>query len=104
MARRPIDYRRLRDLVSPLDVLHLTNCYSGKRERAGYRGPCPVHRSSSSTSRSLSVQGPLWHCHRCRRGGDALELWCLVRGVDHLTGAYQLCEQLRIDPPYLCNR
>lgn len=102
MARRPIDYRALRSMVSAADVLRLINWHTGRYEPAGYRGPCPIHRSSSSSSRSLSAQGPLWHCHRCRRGGDALELWCQVHGVDWLTGAYQLCEVLRIDPPYLC--
>lgn len=101
MARRPIDYQALRDQVDVERVLSVLGWRTGAREPAGYRGPCPLHEPCPRRSRSLSVGRYRWYCHRCRVGGDALELWYRVRGGSRLDAAYQMCDALGIAPPIL---
>ncbi|MGH3526756.1 MAG: CHC2 zinc finger domain-containing protein [Pseudonocardiaceae bacterium] len=98
---RPLDLRLLRGLVRPIDVLAAMAWTPTTRERASIRGPCPIHGSRSRFSRSLSVADRWWRCHSCGAHGDALELYRLIHRKPVLEAAYELCDLLAIDPPYL---
>lgn len=47
-----------------------TSSVAGER-----RGPCPIHASNSPRSRSFAVKGEAWYCHKCKTGGDVIDLW-----------------------------
>ena len=58
--RRAIDFRRLREQVSLRDVLQLLGWQTQRGESVErlsgeVRGPCPVHKSSSATSRCFEA-------------------------------------------------
>lgn len=60
------------------------------------RGNCPLPGHAGGTSRSFyclkDEQGRYskWHCHRCGVGGDVLDLWAVLRGLEHLNVAQQM--------------
>lgn len=98
---RPLDFTALRDVIRPIDVL-LRRGWS-PRYHCGdvYRGECPIHRSTSRSSRVFSCQSRVWYCHKCRRGGDAVRLYAILEGVSDLAAAHALCERFAIPKPYL---
>ena len=97
----PINFRILRELISPLQALQL-EAWPGRREPCGqWRGPCPIHGSHSTTSRSLSVGARVAYCHVCRWSGDSIQLWATIHGMTLLEAAWDLCGEFAIDPPLL---
>jgi hypothetical protein len=72
----PIDYREARSRVRLAEVLDLIGFAASWRRGAQVRGPCPVHRSRTPTSRSFAADHgkQLWHCFRCGAGGNGLDL------------------------------
>jgi DNA primase len=82
-----VDFRQARAEVRLADVLQLLGWTARTRVGAQVRGACPVHRSSSPTSRVFSahLERGLWQCFRCGAAGNALELWAQVTGQ----GIYQ---------------
>lgn len=100
MARlRPIDFRRLRSLVRPVQVLERMGWRATwVRSTSLMRGPCPIHGSGPG-SRSLVVSPSVVYCHKCHWTGDALALWCKWKGLKVLDGAYDLCQTLGVSPP-----
>ena len=53
------------------------------RARGRYmRGACPLcGRGKNSEAFQAEVKGPLWHCHSCGEGGDAIKLEMLLGGL-----------------------
>jgi hypothetical protein len=101
LKRRPINFRLLRDMIEVRQVLALLHSPCAKEPNGDWRGPCPIHGSHDTSSRSLDVKREIAHCHRCGWRGDALQLWTDYHKMDRLDAAYDLCDRLRIDPPYL---
>lgn len=102
-ARRPIDFPALRRLVSMTMVLELLG-YEPRSTRGGQlRGPCPLHHSSSATSRSFSVNLELncYHCFKCGRAGNALDLWAEATRQPPYDAALDLGLRLNLEVPYL---
>ncbi len=65
-----------------------------------HRGPCPIH-GSASRSRSMSVCSRVWYCHKCKIGGDVLDLWARLTGVwDWPCVAVDLCRRAGVQVPY----
>lgn len=105
MSRPPVDFRVLRDMVGVRDVLALLAWDYSWHRGDEWRGPCPLHATSARRSRVFRAQGHIWYCHRCHRGGDALELWAATHpGQAKLEAAYELCAALGIAPPRLTAR
>jgi DNA primase len=85
-------------------VLELLGCSPATHTRgAQFRGPCPLHGSTSATSRSFSANLAQhgFHCFKCARKGNALELWAQANRLSLYDAAIDLCQRLNIPLPTL---
>jgi len=98
-----LDYRAARQLLPLADVLTLLEFERCGGCAAEVRGPCPVHRSQSRTSRSFAanLRKNLWRCFRCGAGGNALDLWAAVTRQPLHAAVIDLCQRLGRDVPWL---
>jgi DNA primase len=98
-----IDYRRARAELRLLDVLELIGYQPHQRRGLQWRGPCPLHRSRSVTSRVFAAHlgKNLFHCFRCGAGGNALDLWAALRRLPLHAAVLDLCERLGRPVPWL---
>jgi DNA primase len=96
-----IDFALLRRQITLTQVLDLVGFTASTRRGPQLRGPCPVHRSTSSHSRSFAahVEKNCWHCFRCGAGGNALDLYLAVTRLPVYDGALELCARLHIPVP-----
>ena len=83
-------------LADVLDLLGFVPCESSGDQ---VRGPCPVHRSVSPSSRSFSANLKLhvYRCFKCGSSGHQLDLYVAVTGLGLFAAAVALCEQLHRD-------
>lgn len=100
---RPIDFVAVRVLITMSAVLQLLQFQPRSVRGAQQRGPCPVHGSKSATSTCFSVQldQQIFHCFRCGRAGNALDLWAAATKQPPYEAALDLSQRLGIDVPYL---
>ena len=100
---RGIDYRAARAQLPLADVLALLGFVPRRRRGPLLRGPCPVHRSRSATSRSFAAHlgKNAWYCFRCGAGGNALDLWAAVTRQPLQAAVIDLCQRLGRDVPWL---
>lgn len=98
-----IDFREARARVRLLEVLELLGLAPHSRWGNQLRGPCPVHRSRTPTSRSFAAHlgRDVWHCFACRAGGNALDLWVAVTHQDIPAAVVDLFLRLGRDVPWL---
>jgi DNA primase len=98
-----VDFDVARQQITMADVLRLLKFEPCSRHGDQFRGPCPVHGSSRSRSRSFSVNVRMgrYHCFRCRSRGNALELWTAVRGISVYEATLELCSLLGEDVPWI---
>jgi DNA primase len=98
-----IDFREARSRVRLLEVLDLLGFVPRSRWDKQLRGPCPVHRSRTRTSRSFAAHRgkDVWHCFTCRASGNALDLWVAVTHQDLHAAVVDLCLRLGRDVPWL---
>ena len=99
---RLIDYRAVRESVPMSRILEhwafQPKVWRGDR----LRGRCLLGDcGGSNRSLSIDIERSLWYCFACRRGGDQLELWRLVRGVSLYVAALELCALVGQPVPYL---
>ena len=75
-----IDFKAVRSLVSMTQVLEIIGFIPVESSKLQQRGPCPVHRSSSSASRifSVNLRKNVFQCFRCGAAGNHLELYAAV--------------------------
>lgn len=101
-SRPSIDFAAVRAAVSLAAVLDLLGC-SGARRGAQQRGPCPLHGSTAGTSRCFSANLALhtFHCFKCGRSGNALDLWAQATQQSPYDAAIDLCQRLGITLPTL---
>lgn len=97
---RPLNFEILRDQIRPIDVLRLSGWAYRYHCGEVFRGGCPIHRSTSRTSRSFVCNSRVWYCHKCKLGGDAVRLAAKLWNCGDLDAAYRLCAALTISPPY----
>jgi DNA primase len=97
-----IDYRAARALLPLADVLALLGFVPHRRHGAQLRGPCPLHRSRSATSRCFAAHlgKNAWHCFRCGAGGNALDLWAALTRQPLHAAVLDLCQRLGRDVPW----
>ena len=103
-AERPaIDFATVRAAISMAAVLELLGFQAQCRRGAQQRGPCPLHGSSAGTSRSFSVNldRHAFHCFKCGRSGNALDLWAAATHQNLYHAASDLCDRLNIPLPTL---
>ena len=96
-----IDYAKVRAAVSMAQVLELIRFQSIDVSGDEVRGPCPIHGSSSATSRpfSANLRKHTFRCFKCGAGGNQLDLWVAVSKLPLHDAAKTLCEQLGVDVP-----
>lgn len=99
----PLNFARLREQVSILQVLEQIGWTPQETRGATWRGPCPLHESPETTSRCFAVETEqhMYCCHRCGSGGNALDLWTASRGKPLLEAAWELIDSLRLIPPLI---
>lgn len=98
-----IDFTAVRAAVSIAAVLELLGCQATTQFAAQHRGPCPLHGSTSGTSRCFSANTAdnCFHCFKCGRSGNALELWAAAQRLSIYDAAVDLCQRLGIPIPLL---
>ena len=98
-----LDFPALRAAASLAAVLQLLNFNPGSTKGPQQRGPCPLHGSTSGTSQSFSanLEANMFHCFKCGRSGNALDLWAGATGQSLYDAALDLCQRLQIEPPTL---
>jgi len=101
VTERPaIDFAAVRAAVSLAAVLQLLGCQLHTRG-VQHRGPCPLHGSTSGTSRCFSahLEQHCFHCFKCGRHGNALDLWAQANRLTPYDAAVDLCLRLAIPLP-----
>jgi DNA primase len=112
MSSRPaIDFAAVRAAITIAQVLALLG-FTPRSDHAGHhRGACPLHGSTHGTSRCFSVNTNthLFHCFKCNRSGNALDLWATANRLSIYDAAIDLCQRLNVllptlAPPVTANR
>ena len=103
VTHRPaIDFAAVRATVSMATVLGLLGFQAQTTHGAQQRGPCPLHGSTAGTARCFSVNlcDQIFHCFKCGRSGNALELWAHANRQTPYDAALDLCQRLNIPLPF----
>ena len=102
-ARPAIDFAAIRAAVSLAAVLGLLGFQARSSYGTQQRGPCPLHGSTSGTSRcfSANLEQHTFHCFKCGRSGNALDLWAQASRQSPYDAAVDLCRRLNIPLPLL---
>src|SRR5207249_1118956 len=101
-SRPAIDFAAVKAAVTIAAVLQLLGSSLHGRGTQ-QRGPCPLHGSTSGTSRCFSahLDKNAFHCFKCGRSGNALDLWAAATGQTPYDAAVDLCARLGIPLPIL---
>jgi len=102
-SRPAIDFAALKAAITIAQVLALLG-FTPRSDRNGQqRGPCPLHGSTRGTSSCFSVntQAHAFHCFKCNRSGNALDLWVAANRLSPYDAALDLCQRLSIPLPLL---
>jgi len=101
--RPAIDFAAVRAAVTMAAVLQLLGFQPNSTRGAQQRGPCPLHGSTSHTSRcfSANLEQNLFRCFKCGNGGNALDLWAKAHQLSTYDAAIDLCERLHLPLPLL---
>lgn len=98
-----IDFAAVRAAVAMANVLDLLGFQPRSCQGTQRRGPCPLHGSTAGTSRcfSANLQQHTFHCFKCGRSGNALDLWAQATRQSIYDAARDLCQRLNIPLPTL---
>ena len=98
-----IDFNQVRSEITMKDVLQQLSFEPVARTGDQARGACPVHGSTSTQSRSFSVnlREGRYYCHKCHSKGNHLELWAAITGLPIHAAAVDLCRTLGHDVPWI---
>jgi DNA primase len=101
-----IDFREARARLRLAEVLDLVGFEARGCGAGQWRGPCPVHRSRSRTSRAFAanLDKGVWHCFACGAGGNVLDLWVAVTTQSLHAAVLDLCQRLNQEVPWLPSR
>jgi putative transposase len=110
-TRPALDFAAVRAALTIGQVLALLG-FVPRTDHAGQqRGACPLHGSTSGTARCFSVntKAHTFHCFKCGRSGNALDLWAAANRLSIYDAALDLCQRLNIPlpvfpPPTTANR
>jgi putative transposase len=103
VTRPAIDFTAVRAAATIADVLRLLGVPANTTRGGQRRGPCPLHGSTSGTSRCFSahLDRNLFHCFKCNRSGNALDLWAAAKRLTPYDAAIDLCDRLSLPLPTL---
>jgi putative transposase len=103
-ASRPaIDFAAVRAAITIAQVLTLLGFVARSDHAGQQRGACPLHGSTGGTARCFSVNttAHTFHCFKCGRSGNALDLWADANHLSIYDAALDLCQRLNIPLPTL---
>jgi putative transposase len=102
-TRPAIDFAALRQVLTIAAVLELLGFQPRTSRNGQQRGGCPLHGSTRGTSRcfSANLNDHTFHCFKCGRGGNALDLWCAAQNLLPYDAALDLCKRFAIRVPKL---
>jgi putative transposase len=102
-SRPAIDFAALRAAITMAQVLALLGFVPRSDYHGQQRGACPVHGSTHGTARCFSVntQTHTFHCFKCGRSGNALELWAAAQRLPIYDAAIDLSQRLNLPVPTL---
>jgi putative transposase len=102
-SRPAIDFTAVRAMVTMAAVLQMLGFQANSTRGAQQRGPCPLHGSTSGTSRcfSANLDDNMFHCFKCGRSGNPLDLWAHATNQAPYDAAIDLCQRLNIPLPTL---
>jgi putative transposase len=105
-AQPAIDFDAVRAAITMAAVLGLLGFQATHQRGAQQRGPCPLHGSTSGTSRcfSANLNDHIFHCFKCGRSGNALDLWAAANRLTIYDAAIDLCQRLHIPLPILASK
>ena len=108
-GRVPIDFKALREQIPMEQALsHLGHLEHLRGNAAQRRGPCPIHSSRDSASRSFSVnlQDNIFHCfsRECGAHGDVIDLWAAIHRLGKYDAAVHMAACFSIPLPTIGNR
>ena len=98
-----VDFNRLRAEISIEQVLNQLAFIPSSESGDQWHGPCPVHRSTSTSSTTFSVnlRTSRYYCHKCHSKGNQIELWAAVTKLPIHPAAIDLCHALGHDVPWI---
>jgi putative transposase len=102
-SRPAIDFAAVRAAITIAQVLSLLG-FTPRSDYAGQqRGACPLHGSTAGTARCFSVntKTDTFHCFKCGRSGNALDLWAAANRLSIYDAAIDICQRLNIPLPLL---
>jgi putative transposase len=103
VSQPAIDFAAVRAALSLATVLQLLGFRPRSTQGAHQRGPCPIHGSTSGTSRcfSANLATNVFQCFKCGTSGNALDLWIHATKQSPYDAALDLCQRLNIPVPIL---
>lgn len=98
-AKPLIDFQAIHQQLRITDVLQLLGAKPQSIRGSQWRGPCPLHGSTRATSRcfSANIQKHIFHCFKCGKGGNALELWTQTQQLSTYDAALDLAQRLSLN-------
>jgi hypothetical protein len=98
-----LDFAAVRAAITIAQVLTLLGFVPRSDHAGQQRGACPLHGSTSGTARCFSVNtnAHTFHCFKCGRSGNALDLWAAAQRLSIYDAALDLCQRLNIPLPTL---
>ena len=96
-----VDFNLLRNEITMEEVLNQLGFQTTSQSGDQLHGPCPVHGSTSTGSRTFSVnlESGRYYCHKCHSKGNQIELWAAVHKLSIYNAAIDLCRALGRDVP-----
>ncbi len=98
-----VDFAAVQSRASMSKVLEFIGFVASTASGDQLHGPCPVHKSQSSRSRTFSVNTAqsLCHCHKCGFSGNQIQLWAIVNEMSVYDAAIDLCHKTGVDVPWI---
>ncbi len=96
-----VDFQSVRSQTSMQQVLELLEFDPVEARGDQLRGACPVHHSTSPSSRSFSanLSKNTFRCFKCQAQGNHLDLWAAATNQKLYDAALDLCQRVHIETP-----
>jgi hypothetical protein len=96
-----VDFQSMRSQTSIQQVLDLLEFDPVEARGDQVRGACPVHGSTSPSSRSFSANlaKNTFRCFKCQAQGNHLDLWAAATSQKLYDAAVDLCRRIHIELP-----